>query len=203
MKGFGILPIPFLRARKPKITDPITEAERVEERLWLLALLLIFLLSVGLFLLSAAQDAEGQPTGLAAPLVAVLGNDVTTSLLLVMVLLISAYFRERLVARRLENRKLIANLCTANVALERRSQQLTKWEELSHALIANFDLPCLLDLIVATAIEVTQGEKASVMLLNDARTELHIAAARGLDDEVISNAKTPIGEGVAVRCARH
>jgi signal transduction histidine kinase/predicted nucleic acid-binding protein len=206
MKALAILRLPFLRASKEAHTDPLSEVERTEERLWLLALLLIFLLAVGLFLLSAAQDmvsyAVGGSTEFVAPLVAVLGSDVTTSFLLVMVLLICAYFRERLLARRAENRRLVESLRAANEALEARSHQLATWGELSHALIANFDLPSLLDLIVATAIEVTRAEKASVMLLDNKGRELHIAAARGLSQEVIETTRIPIGEGIAGWVAR-
>jgi len=201
MRALNILRLPFLRVRREEQTDPLTQVERTEERLWLLALLLIFLLSVGLFLLSAAQDMASYPgsatADFVAPLAAVLGSDVTTSFLLVMVLLICAYFRERLIARRIENRRLVESLCAANVALERRSHQLATWGELSHALIANYDLPSLLDLIVATAIEVTQSEKSSVMLLDEERKELHIAAARGLSEEVITNTRIRMGQGIA------
>ncbi len=207
MRLLRVFPLSLIRAGSERQADPLSEVERTEERLWLLALLLIFLLSVGLFLLSAADDAgkassQGS-SAVVAPLVAVLGNDVTTSFLLVMVLLISAYFRERLIARRTENRRLVESLRTANISLERRSRQLATWGELSHALIANFDLPSLLDLIVATAIEVTQAEKASVMLLDDARTELHIAAARGLEDEVVRTTRILMGEGIAGWVAKH
>jgi len=194
------LPRPALLVRKPKELDPLTEVERNEERLWLLALLLIFLLSVGLFLLSAVDDMRGsggRAAPLAAPLVAVLGNDITTSFLLVLVLLISAYFRERLIARRAENRRLVESLKAANIALDRRSQQLADWGEMSHALIANYDLPRLLELIVNTAIEVTQAESASVMLFDEERKELYIAAAKGLEIEVVKNTKIRPGEGIA------
>ncbi|NIM07348.1 MAG: GAF domain-containing protein [Armatimonadetes bacterium] len=199
MKAFALLRLPFLRARRDKDLDPLTEGERTEERLWLLALLLIFLLAVGLFLLSAAQDMTTSTVAseFAAPLVAVLGNDVTTSLLLVMVLLICAYFRERLVDRREEKRRLVESLCAANESLQRRTHQLATWGELSHALIANFDLPSLLDLIVTTAIEVTQAENGSVMLLDDERKALHIAAAQGLSKEVVEQTSIPMGEGIA------
>jgi len=195
------LPVLFSRCKRKGELDPLSEAERVEEHLWLLALLLIFLLSVGLFLLSATGNLQGSSGSggavLLAPLFSVLGNDLTTSFLLVMVLLICAYFRERLIARRAENRKLVDSLRTANIALEHRTRQITNWGELSHTLIANFDLPSLLDLIVATAIELTQAEKASVMLLDDEHKFLHIAAARGLSAEVIKSTCIPNGEGIA------
>jgi len=202
MKIFRLrLPGFFPRCKRKGELDPLSEAERVEEHLWLLALLLIFLLSVGLFLLSATGNLQGSSGSggavLLAPLFSVLGNDLTTSFLLVMVLLICAYFRERLIARRAENRKLVDSLRTANIALEHRTRQITNWGELSHTLIANFDLPSLLDLIVATAIELTQAEKASVMLLDDEHKFLHIAAARGLSAEVIKSTCIPNGEGIA------
>ena len=122
------LPVLFSRCKRKGELDPLSEAERVEEHLWLLALLLIFLLSVGLFLLSATGNLQGSSGSggavLLAPLFSVLGNDLTTSFLLVMVLLICAYFRERLIARRAENRKLVDSLRTANIALEHRTRQM-------------------------------------------------------------------------------
>src|SRR4030042_1450949 len=88
------------RARRAEMAeDPFQEAQMREERLWLLALLIIFLLAVSLFLLTATEDAQGSLPELAAPLTTVLGSDITTCFLLVMVLLTTAYIRERLAER--------------------------------------------------------------------------------------------------------
>ncbi len=181
--------------------DPFRKSEIQEERLWLLALLIIFLLSVSLFLLTATEDARGSIPALAMPLMAVLGSDITTCFLLVMVLLITAYIRERLAERWRENRRLVEQLTAKERALKKKDAQLTTWGELSHALIANFDLPRLLDLIVTTAIEVTGADRGSVMLLDENDGTLSIKAAKGLGAEVASATKLRLGEGIAGRVA--
>jgi signal transduction histidine kinase len=122
-------------------------------------------------------------------------------LLLVMVLLITAYIRERLAARWVEHRQLLDELTRKERSLKKKDAQLTTWGELSHALIANFDLPRLLDLIVSTALEVTGGDRASVMLLDDTQGILTIKAARGVSEEVVKNTRVKLGEGIAGRVA--
>src|SRR5574340_907902 len=122
------------KRRAELAADPFRMSELQEERLWLLALLIIFLLAVSLFLLTATEDARGSVPALAAPLITVLGSDITTCFLLVMVLLITAYIRERLAERWRENRRLIDELTRKERALEKKDAQLTTWGELSHAL---------------------------------------------------------------------
>jgi signal transduction histidine kinase len=176
-------------------------AEMQEERLWLLALLIIFLLAVSLFLLTATEDASGAVPEFATPLLLVLGSDITTCFLLVMVLLITAYIRERLAEQWRRNRRLLAELTRKERALEKKDAQLTTWGELSHALIANFDLPRLLDLIVTTAIEVTGADRGSVMLLDESEGTLTIKAAKGIDEDVVASTRIRLGEGIAGRVA--
>jgi len=182
--------------------DPFKLAQLREERLWLLALLIIFLLAVSLFLITATGDVAGGVPEFAAPLMLVLGSDVTTCFLLIMVLLITAYIRERLAAHWHENRRLINELTRKERALKKKDAQLATWAELSHALIANFDLPRLLDLIVTTAIEVTDADRGSVMLLDPEDNILTIKAAKGIDEEVIRSTRLRLGEGIAGRVAR-
>ena len=183
--------------------DPFREGEIREERLWLLALLIIFLLAVSLFLLTATEDARGSTPAVMAPLITVLGSDITTCFLLVMVLLITAYIRERLAQRWRENRLLIEELTRKERALEKKDAQLITWGELSHALIANFDLPRLLDLIVSTAIEVTSADRGSVMLVDEDGKTLSVKAAKAVDPGVAEPAASGvrIGEGIAGRVA--
>ena len=189
-------------ARRAQLAaDPIRATEIQEEGLWLLALLIIFLLSVSLFLITATEDARGPISEFAAPLTVVLGSDVTTCFLLVMVLLITAYIRERLADRWKENRRLISELTQKERALKKKDVQLRTWGELSHALIANFDLPRLLDLIVTTAIEVTGADRGSVMLLDEEQGILTIKAAKGIDEEIMHATRLKLGEGIAGRVA--
>ncbi len=191
-----------VQARRAALAqDPFREAQIREERLWLLALLIIFLLAVSLFLITATGDATSHVPEIAAPLMLVLGSDITTCFLLVMVLLITAYIRERLHSHWVENRRLIEELTQKEMSLKKKDAQLTTWAELSHALIANFDLPRLLDLIVTTAMEVTDAERGSVMLLDPEKNVLTIKAAKGIDDEVVKKTRLKLGEGIAGRVA--
>ena len=181
--------------------DPIEQAQLRDERLWLLALLIIFLLAVSLFLITATGDAVGLVPEIVAPLTMVLGSDITTCFLLVMVLLIVAYIRERLADHWAQNRRLIEELTRKESALKKKDAQLTTWGELSHALIANFDLPRLLDLIVSTAIEVTNADRGSVMLIDTEEDVLTIKAAKGIDQDLIASTRLKLGEGIAGRVA--
>jgi signal transduction histidine kinase len=191
-----------LRDRRELLdNDPFRRAHIREERLWLLALLIIFLLAVSLFLITATDEAIGSVPEIAVPLISVLGSDVTTCFLLVMVLLVTAYIRERLNTHWLENRHLIEELTLKERSLKKKDAQLTTWGELSHALIANFDLPRLLDLIVTTAMEVTDAERGSVMLLDTEENVLTIKAAKGMDEEVVKKTRLRLGEGIAGRVA--
>ena len=191
-----------IRAHRAELAaNPFKAAQLREEHLWLLALLIIFLLAVSLFLITATGDVTGRVPEFAAPLMLILGSDVTTCFLLVMVLLITAYIRERLSAHWLENGRLIDELTRKEHALKKKDAQLATWAELSHALIANFDLPRLLDLIVSTAIEVTDADRASVMLLDPEENVLTIKAAKGIDEEVVRSTRVKIGEGIAGRVA--
>jgi signal transduction histidine kinase len=191
-----------LRGRRETLAaDPFRQAHIREERLWLLALLIIFLLAVSLFLITATDEAAGVVPEIAVPVISVLGSDITTCFLLVMVLLITAYIHERLQSHWIENRHLIEQLTQRERALRKKDAQLTTWGELSHALIANFELPRLLDLIVTTAMEVTDAERGSVMLLDTEENVLTIKAAKGIDDEVVRKTRLRLGEGIAGRVA--
>jgi signal transduction histidine kinase len=189
------------RVRAEYAADPFKRVQRQEERLWLVVLLILFLLSVSVFLMTASTDARGPMPGVTKPIIFVLGSEVTACFLLVMVLLITAYIRERFAARWVEHRRLLDELTRKERALKKKDAQLSTWGELSHALIANFDLPRLLDLIVSTAIEVTGGDRASVMLVDDAQGVLTIKSAKGISEDVIKNTRVKLGEGIAGRVA--
>lgn len=189
------------RRRARLAADPVKEVELRDERLWLLALLIIFLLAVSLFLITATGDSVGAVPEIVIPLTTVLGSDITTCFLLVMVLLIVAYIRERLASHWAQNRRLIEELTHKERALQKKDAQLTTWGELSHALIANFELPRLLDLIVTTAIEVTSADRGSVMLLDPEHNVLTIKAAKGIEEDVIASTRVKLGEGIAGRVA--
>ncbi len=189
------------RLRAEHEADPFLQVEQQEERLWLVVLLILFLLAVSVYLLTATNDAKRSIPGVAQPLIFVLGSDVTTCFLLVVVLLVIAYIRQKFFARWQENRRLVEEITRKERSLKKKDAQLTTWGELSHALIANFDLPRLLDLIVSTAMEVTSADRGSVMLVDEVDGTLSIKSSKGISDAVIADTRLKLGEGIAGRVA--
>jgi signal transduction histidine kinase len=181
--------------------DPFAGVERQEQRLWLLVLLMLLLLSLSVVLITATDGTHSAVPPVVAPVISLLGKDATALFLLVMVVLVMAYIREKFAERWRENRRLVTEMTSRESALKKKDAQLSTWGELSHALIANFDLPRLLDLIVSTAVEVTGADRASVMLLDELEGVLTIKAARGIDIEVIASTRLALGEGIAGRVA--
>lgn len=83
-----------------------------------------------------------------------------------------------------------------------RLRALVPLYELSRAFMGTTGVKDLLDQIVAIAREETKAEVVSLMLLDDNRRELRIAAAAGLPNEVIETQKTGLGDGIAGRVAQ-
>jgi signal transduction histidine kinase len=173
--------------------DGLHAIERRESQLWLLAFFFIFLLAVSVFVMDTT-DALHLPRG---PLEMVLSNYVTRVGLLVVVLLICAYFRERVKMLQRANRELLGRVHEHQRHLQQEARLLGRWGEMSHALITSSNLDELLDLVVHTAIEFIDGDTASLMLLDDDGRALRIAAASGLAQEVVRDTRIPIGEGIA------
>ncbi len=78
-----------------------------------------------------------------------------------------------------------------------RLRALVPLYELSRAFMGTLELDDLLDQVVATAQKETKAEVASLMLLDDRRGELRIAAAAGLPPEIIETQKRVLGAGIA------
>ncbi len=179
--------------------DSLRRIERTEQRLWTLALLLLLLVTVGLLLLEATSvTVEHLLTGVTARLADLLSNYATSAALLAVVVMVCAYFYEKLVMVRSKNRELVRALDASGQMLAQRNQQLDTWAQLSHNLITEFNLPRLLDLIVHTAAEVTQSDCAAVMLREQNTPHLRLAAIhqRGLQMELARRvAERAIGSG--------
>jgi len=177
----------------------LARIERAERRLWRLALLLFMLFTLGLLLLDATTVAtERSLGGITDRFRGIIDGYGTSAALLVVVLLICAYFKEKLVAVRRENRDLVSAIDSTAKLLSLRNQQLDAWNQLSHNLITNFNLPRLLDLVVTTATDVTECDCGIVMLVEEDRHHLRVAAiqARGLQVELARRvAEIVIGTG--------
>jgi len=177
-------------------SDILDAIERREGQLWLLAFFLIFLLAVSLFLVDFAVPSFLQGNFL-RPVGDALSSNLLRALFLVAVVLICAYFREKVRALRAANRDLMLSLSLNQSSLAAKSRQLDHWHELGHALITTSDLQRLLELIVDTALEVTGGESGSLMLLDPTGEELEVVAARGTNAEARRNVRLRSGEGIA------
>jgi signal transduction histidine kinase len=82
-----------------------------------------------------------------------------------------------------------------------RLRALVPLYELARAFMGTVELKDLLDQIVAAARQETKAEVVSLMLLDEDRRELHIAAASGLPTEVIETQKRVLDNGIAGRVA--
>ena len=82
-----------------------------------------------------------------------------------------------------------------------RLSALVPLYELSRSFMGTVELNELLDRIVATAQQETKAEVVSLMLLDEDRRELRIAAATGLAPDVIETQKRMWGSGIAGRVA--
>ena len=167
--------------------EKLRRIERAEKRLWFLALGLFLLLAVSLFLLEATSVAEDHARrGWTSEAVGVLRDYGLSGALLIIAWLVCAYFYEKLVSVRKENRELVQALQSAAHILSNRTRQLDTWAQLSHTLITNFNLPRLLELIARTAAEVTESDCAAVILAERGARHLRLAAIheRGLQIEL-------------------
>ena len=183
--------------------DSLRAIERYHQRLWFLALLLLMLVSISLFTLEATSSAaERFISGVTSTARAVIDEYGTAVALLVIVLAACAYFYEKLLFVRNQNRELVQALESNARALALRNHQLDTWDRLSHQLITQFNLPRLLQLIVATAAEVTESECAAVVVAEQDSPHLRLAAihGRGMQTELARHVAAKViatGESIA------
>ncbi len=78
-----------------------------------------------------------------------------------------------------------------------RLRALVPLYELSRAFMGTLELNDLLDQVVKTVRKETKAEVASLMLIDDRRRELRIAAADGLSADVIETQRRALGNGIA------
>jgi len=111
---------------------------------------------------------------------------------------------ELVIKRGLEKRRLgrartflLTALQSKNTELEARFAEINALYEASRALGSTIKLDVLLDMIIRLCTEVLHARIGSIMLLNDDRTFLTIAAAIGLEEEVIRTTRLPIGSSIA------
>ncbi len=102
---------------------------------------------------------------------------------------------------RLENRRLQEEQVRQNKALEEVVKRLGSLNSAGTALAAITSIGDLLDFIVELVSKELDAERVSLMLVNEQGTELSIAASRGLDHDIVTQTRVPLGAGVAGRVA--
>ncbi|MBN1460214.1 MAG: GAF domain-containing protein [Armatimonadetes bacterium] len=182
--------------------DSLSTIESTQQRLWILALLLFSLVTLSLLTMDATTATEWLFGNMNSDTRAFVEYYGTSLALFLILLLVCGYFSEKLLCIRAKNRELICKLETTARTLALRNHQLDTWDQLSHQLITNFNLPRLLELIARTAAEVTESECAAVLLGDSDQPHLRLAAIheRGLQTDLARRvAARVIGKRAALR----
>ncbi len=187
MNGISRPPNQKHLAKTSDSLQSLSKIERTEQRLWALAFLLFLLVTVSLLSVDAAfRTVERLVFDMRDAAQHVLDQYGTGVALFSIVVLACAYLYEKLLAVRDRNRQLVRELDANARVLELRSHQLDTWDQLSHQLITNFNLPPLLELIARTAADVTESDCAAVIVSEKDSPHLRLAAIhrRGLETEL-------------------
>lgn len=71
--------------------------------------------------------------------------------------------------------------------------------EFSKSITSTIDLNALLEKILNAALEITNAQRGSILVLDQDSKKLSIGSARGLSEDVIRDTKLEIGEGISGR----
>ena len=98
--------------------------------------------------------------------------------------------------------KLLDTLAESNKQLSNRLEEINALYEASVSLSSTSDTRALLENILSLAAKVTHATVGSVMLIDQSGKYLTIAAAQGLEEEVIHEVRQPVGESIAGHVAQ-
>jgi two-component system sensor histidine kinase KdpD len=179
---------------RPVITLGEAEPPRLEDvqhrrrQLFALLLLVFVLVAGGLVLLAVASDLFGRPL----PFVPV---DVLRIGFVLLAVAFALYVREKERALNRVERALIEER-VLSAALEGRVRELTSILRAGRAVASTLSLEDVLHLILGSAQELLGATEGSVMLFDDGKKALRIAASVGLTEQAATR-EIPVGEGVA------
>lgn len=142
---------------------------------------------IPIIMLSPDADSDSIKRGLAAGADTVLTKPIDPE---EFVLRVNSLSRLHRIWRELRNERDV---------LGEQSRVLSALLELSALLARTDDLDSILAKTIATAAEITLCRRISVMLPNDDRSDLYIAAAQGIDERIRSNVRLRVGESIAGR----
>jgi signal transduction histidine kinase/DNA-binding response OmpR family regulator len=101
-----------------------------------------------------------------------------------------------------ENERLLQGLKTKNAELDAAVKRLTSLIEAGKAMSAIHDPSELLDFFIGLVVAELDVDRASVMLLDENTQQMHIAASRGISEDIVQEARVKLGEGIAGQVAR-
>lgn len=87
----------------------------------------------------------------------------------------------------------------ALAALEAASLEQRQLLALTDTALSSLALDNLLGELLGRLQEATNADNVAILLLDESEQELHLRAARGLEEEVVGKARVPIGKGFAGR----
>ncbi len=93
--------------------------------------------------------------------------------------------------------KKIERLHREKVDLSRKLVEIQMMNETFRDINSTLDLGEVLEKIISRVTYCIEAELGSVMLIDEGKNELYIAAAAGLSDEIIKSVRTPVGEGIS------
>lgn len=103
----------------------------------------------------------------------------------------------------LSRKQLVEVLRESNLRLERHVNELNALYEAGTSIGSAANSKELLNKIVELAARVTEARVGSVMLLDEAREYLTIAAAIGLDPQIVAQTRLPLGSSIAGYVAQY
>ncbi|MEZ5358039.1 MAG: response regulator [Candidatus Zixiibacteriota bacterium] len=116
---------------------------------------------------------------------------------------------ELVIKRGLERRRLgraksflLTELQEKNRALSDRLDEINALYEASKSLSSTIELDTLLDNIIDLSTATLRASIGSIMLVDENREFLTIAAAKGLSNEIVRKTKTPIGTSISGHVAQ-
>lgn len=184
-----------MRTRKPVVTlaearvPTLADVQQRKRRLFGLLIFVFILVASGLVLASYVSEIiTGQE-------VRFLNLDVVRASLVVLALAFSFYVYEKERTLSATERALIEER-VLSAALENRVRELSAILRAGRAVASTLSLEDVLELILHSAKELLKATEGSVMLFDDEKKSLRIAASIGLSEEA-TRRPIAIGEGVA------
>lgn len=94
----------------------------------------------------------------------------------------------------------------ANASLHEKTDmqvaELSLIQELGKAVNSSLDLDSVLNYFIDMTTRITNSDRATLMLYDDASQELYVEVSRGFEDSAVLNVRLKLGEGVAGRAAQ-